>query len=361
MVTGVVCEFNPFHNGHAHLINEIKKNNDTKVVAFMSGNFVQRGDAAIFDKYSRAKTAVQNGADLVIEIPTVFAVQSAEGFAKASTDLMKASNVVDSIAFGAECADSEKLKEVADFLKNGQTQKMIAEEMKKGISYAKAVQNIAKTDILATPNNVLAIEYLKNCDFSATAVKRIGKGHDTDDIFYSASAIREELRKNNEEKLNFAMLKNCENAILYKLRTMSKSDFLLIPDVTEGLENKIVKSVAENTNLDDIIMSVKSKRYTHARIRRIILRAFLGITKDDIQNVPYLKILAFNENGRNILTDIKEKSSLPIITKHKEAKELSGYAKYLYEKECMFTDIYSLMFNEAKKCCEEQRNSVIKI
>lgn len=361
MITGVVCEFNPFHDGHAHLIEEIKKNNDTRIVAFMSGNFVQRGDAAIFDKYSRAKTAVENGADLVIEIPTVFAVQSAEGFAKASTDLMKKSNVIDSIAFGAECSDTEKLKDIAEFLKKEETQKLISEEMKNGVSYAKAIQNIAKTDILTTPNNVLAIEYLKNCNLPALAVKRIGKGHDSDDIFYSASAIREELKKNNKDNLNFATLKNCENAILYKLRTMSKSDFSLIPDVNEGLENKIVKAVAENTNIDDIIMAIKSKRYTHARIRRIILRAFLGISKDDIQSVPYLKILAFNENGRKILTKIKKQSSLPIITKHKDTKDLNGYAKYIYEKECMFTDIYSLMFNEPKNCSTEQKNSVLKL
>lgn len=347
---GIICEFNPMHKGHKHLINSVKGENDA-IICAMSGNFVQRGEFAIQNKYDRARVALENGADLVIEIPTLCSTQSAQGYAKAGVEILESCGVCDAIAFGAECDDTEELKRISKEIID--RDKEIKAELEKGISYPVARQNVINSPILDSPNNILAIEYLTYTKLDARAIKRIGKGHDTDDEEYSASAIRQRMNADD-----ICSMKNCEKAILYKLRTMSADDFRQIEDVSEGLENRIVDAISKASTLDEVYDGIKSKRYTHSRIRRIILRAFLGITKDMPKMPQYLHILGFNDKGRELLAEMKKTSKLPIITKYGNAE---GEIKELYDLECRFTDIYNLGYKKAQKCGTEQTSKVIMI
>ncbi len=350
MNTGIICEFNPFHSGHKYLIDSVK--NDGAVICVMSGNFVQRGEFAIWDKFKRCNTALENGADIVIELPCAYSLMSAEGFTKAGVTLIEKTGIIDEIAFGAECDDIGKLKEIAD--KIDKSHELIKEEMKSGISYPAARKNVIGDDLLDTPNNILAIEYLRHTYLPAKAVKRIGKGHDTDDELFSASAIRETLNKDN-----ICSMKNCEKAILARLRTMSAEDFAQIEDVNEGLENRIYDAVRQSTGIDEIYERIKTKRYTLSRIRRIILKAYLGITKEYSFDVPYIRILGFNSKGKELLPNLKKNAKLPIISKYSDIQKLNDNGKKLFELECRCTDLYNLGYKNPLPCGTEQRSKII--
>ncbi|MCM1115783.1 MAG: nucleotidyltransferase family protein [Clostridium sp.] len=351
MITGIICEFNPFHSGHKYLIDTIKKDSDG-VVCVMSGNIVQRGEFAVFDKFTRARTAIQNGADLVIELPCSCSSLSAEGFAKAGVKLLEDTNAVDEIAFGAECDCIDELKALAYDIENSQD--LIVKEMKKGISYPVARKNVIKSELLDGPNNILALEYIKASALPCRAIKRIGKGHDTDDKEYSASAIRQTLSPDA-----ICSMKNCETAVLAKLRTMQAEDFLNIDDVNEGLENRIADAVRISTSLEELYSNIKTKRYTHSRIRRIILRSYLGITANYKKTAPYIRILGFNEKGRDILAEIKKNANLPIISRYNDIANLDDYGKSLFALECKCTDLFNLGYKNPLPCGTEQRSKII--
>ena len=353
MNIGIICEFNPFHGGHKYLIDSVKKEGDA-VICAMSGNYVQRGEPAVFDKFSRAQEAVKNGADLVIEIPTVCSTLSAQGFAEAGVKLLEATGICNALAFGAECDDEDELKRLANEIKEKDGE--IKAELAKGCSYPVARKNVIKSPVLDEPNNILALEYLRCSTLEPIVVKRIGKGHDSDDELYSASEIRKTLR--DEET---ARAENCERAILYKLRTMTADDFLKIEDVSEGLENRIVEAVKTAKSLEELYSLIKTKRYTHSRIRRIILRAYLGIDSSVQKEPQYLRILAFSERGRDLLSEIKKTAKLPLITKFSDAKAACGEVLAQFENECRYTDIYNLFFKEPKPCDAEKTNRIAVI
>lgn len=351
MNIGIICEFNPLHNGHKHLINSVKNENDN-IICVMSGNFVQRGELAIDDKYSRTKTALENGADLVIELPTICSTLSAQGFAKAGVELLEATGVCDKIAFGAECDDVDKLKAISEEIK--EKDNLIKKELSKGVSYPKARKNIISSDILDSPNNILAIEYLTYTHLPAIAIKRIGKGHDSDDIEYSASEIRKNMDLNK-----IASIKNCESAVLYKLRNMTAEDFKKTDDVSEGLENRIVQAVSNSSTVEELYAKIKTKRYTHSRIRRIILRSYLSITKDMTKSPQYIHILGFNQKGKELLSQMKKSAVLPVITKFSDIYKYNTLIQELYKQECKFTDIYNLGFKTPKPCGTEQESKIV--
>lgn len=351
MTTGIICEFNPFHSGHKYLMDTVRAESDG-IVCVMSGNIVQRGEFAVYDKFKRTKDALQGGADLVIELPCVYSAMSAGGFAKYAVEILEKSGVIDQIAFGAECDDKRKLKEVADKIKNNE--KKIAEEMKNGLSYPAARKKIIDDEVLDYPNNILAIEYINCTNLPFTAVKRIGKGHDSDDEKYSASAIRQNL-----DRKKICSIYNCETAILSKLRTMDANDFLKIEDVNEGLENRIINAVRTSSSLYEIYSKIKTKRYTHSRIRRIILKSYLGITKEYTFNVPYIRILGFNHKGKEILSEMKKKAKLPIISRYSDINSLDDDAKKLFALECRCTNLYNLGYKIPLPCGTEQRGKVV--
>lgn len=351
MVTGIICEFNPFHSGHKYLIDTVRENTDS-VVCVMSGNFVQRGEFAVYDKFTRAKSALAGGADLVIELPCVYSLMSANGFAKYAVSILESTGIVDEIAFGAECDDIEQLKLTADKIKKSEAEIKI--KMKEGLSYPRARKEIIKSNILDKPNNILAVEYINSAAIPCRAVKRIGKGHDTDDKTYSASEIRKNLSLDE-----ISSMSNCEIAILAKLRTMTAADFVQIEDVTEGLENRIIDAVRVSASLDEIYTKIKTKRYTHSRIRRIILRAYLGITKQYTFDVPYIRILGFNDRGRELLSEMKKEAVLPVISRYADIDKLTKNARALFELECQCTDLYNLGYKKALPCGTEQRSKVV--
>lgn len=352
MNTGIICEFNPFHAGHKYLIDKVKSRSGNNVVCIMSGNYVQRGDFAVYDKFIRAKDALNGGANLVIELPPEQALLSAEGFARSAVRLAESLGILDELAFGAENDSIDELKRTAEMLNRAETQEKIKAEMKSGLSYPAARQKALGSEILETPNNILACEYIKETKLNCFAVKRIGKGHDSDDEEYSATQIRKTL--STEDTANII---NCEKAFLYRLRTMSKEDFARIADVSEGLENRLYEAAGRATSFEDFIFLAKSKRYTLSRIRRIAIRAYLGI-EGKSYDVPVIRVLGFNENGRKMLSEIKKKSSKSIITKLSDCDESN--IDY-FKKQCEYTDLYNLALKNPLPRAAEQRSQIVVI
>jgi len=368
----IVCEYNPFHNGHKFQIEAHKKLlNAGGVIAIMSGNFVQRGAPAICDKWHRTKMALLSGADLVLELPTVFATQSAERFAKGAVGLADGLGVVDYLSFGCECNDVELLNKAVYTIEKKETKEKIAELLKEGINYPSA-RMIACGDefseVLSKPNNILAIEYLKalaelKSDIRPVPLLRMGCEHDEDKPhgeFASASYIRKCIAA-GEDFSNFIPdrcvrileeadilidTEKLDAVITYLLRTKSPDEISSIADMTEGIQYRFKKAGSRFTTTEEIAEFVKTKRYTKTRIDRLIINLLLSIKKEDITKKPeYIRVLGFNERGKRILSKIKKKSLLPIITKTADAA-LSEEGMKMLEKDIYATDIYSMLCME---------------
>lgn len=395
-ISSVICEYNPFHNGHKLMLEDMRKNGATHIVACMSGNFTQRGDFAVFSKWQRTKTALLNGADLVVELPVSFSCANAERFALGGVYILNALGCADEICFGSECGDIELLKKAC----NAVTDSGISDSIKKysscGITFAaareKAVCDIYGkeiSDILSQPNNILALEYLKalkktESTIIPTTVARAGANHDsteTSDNIASASFIRQLIYERNSEYLKYIpentfdtvntalsslpecqRLKKLENAVLYRLRTMDKDDFAGLPDISEGLENRLMSAVKNSLSYDEIMQETKCKRYTLARIRRCILNAFLGITKQNSPELPpYIRVLGFNEKGREILRIMRKSAALPIIMRYADVISLSGECQKTFAFESRCDDIYSLSEKNILKCGKNYTENIIRI
>ena len=307
-------------------MKNIKENFADEIVCIMSGSFVQRGDIAITDKYSRAKAALENGADIVVELPTVYAVSSAQTFAENGVRIAAAMNC-DTLCFGAENTISD-LTEIAGLLEKGLVNDKIRSAMKSGQYYPKAL-SLAVGEryekMIQQPNNILAVEYIRACKRHGVmpfAIKRKGASHDGGDIYgdiASASKIRELIEGGQAYKLLTPMeidrpcnIRSIESAVVYRLKTISPDELRMIADVSEGLEFRICEAAKQYNSLSEICGAIKTKRYTMAKIRRIIISAFLDITAQ-IQDtpVPYLRILAVRSGLEGILRGAK----LPLIVK----------------------------------------------
>ena len=392
---GIVAEFNPFHNGHKYLIDTIKSNNENTVTVVMSESFVQRGECACVSPYARTKMALQCGADLVLSLPVPYATASAERFALGGLSVLGGLGCVDSLSFGAECGNAEMLKKCADVLVSDELSDVLEKYLNEGVSFPvarqKAVEEISGKDmaeILSSPNNILGVEYIKainklGLNMDVNPITRKGVEHDSkvaNDNICSASALREMLGKEKsfgdflpEEALNIlneeiknqkapASFNKLETAILYKLRSMSAEDFRELPDVSEGLEYRLFDAVKTSAYLDEILEKVKTKRYTHSRIRRIILCAILGIKKEDVlAPVPFVRVLGFNENGAKILKKAKETATLPIITKSSEINALGEDAQRVFELECFSRDVFSLTLPIRDEFGKEMTDKLIVI
>ena len=362
-VSAVICEYNPFHNGHKYQLEYMKGKSDA-VVCIMSGDFVQRGEAAIFDKFERTRAALMNGADLVIMLPVCFSLNTAERFAFGGVSLADSLGVVDTLCFGSECGDIEVLKNAAKQLLY--EPKEVSEKIRtltgEGMSYPKAREKafsgIIDEDILCEPNNILATEYIKalisiNSKINPETIVRYKTGyHDKNPVgkFASASAIREMISNNDDYKLyvpdnTFGLYENIydtkllSNILVYLIRTKSAQQISKINDVTEGLENRIKSAVFEKNDFFEIAEFIKTKRYTLTKIKRILLSLILGIEKNDAKNPPeYIRVLGMNKKGADLLSRIKKKSDLPIITKTADFK---GFNKS-FETDILAADIYSL-------------------
>ncbi len=373
---GIVAEFNPFHNGHKYLIDTIKNDGENTVTVVMSESFVQRGECACVSPYARTKMALECGADLVLSLPVPYATASAERFALGGLSVLGGLGCVDALAFGSESDNADMLKKCADVLVSEELSQALQKHLSEGVSFPvarqRAVEEISGKEIaetLSSPNNILGVEYIKainklGLNMEINPVTRMGVEHDSEEAkgdFCSASAIREMLDKNEsfkaflpeesrkllEEEIKNqkapADYKKLESAILYKLRSMSAEDFIKLPDVSEGLEYRLCDAVKTALSLDEILEKAKTKRYTHSRIRRIIVCAFLGISKEEASApVPFIRVLGFNEKGAGILKKAKETATLPIVTKSSEINALGEDAKRAFELECFARDMLSL-------------------
>lgn len=385
-VLGIVAEYNPFHNGHLYHLTESKRQVHADYsVCVMSGNFTQRGDTAIVDKWSRTEMALKNGIDLVIELPLVYSISSAENFAYGSMNILDKLGIVDYVSFGSEVGDLETLYSIAEILCNEPKEyvSLLNHELSKGVSYPKArekallmyLNDIRKyANVLSNPNNILGIEYLKaliqlKSHLKPITIQRKNVDYNSKSInngFASSTAIRKII--NNPSSLSkvvpeetFSIICNkvkhgqivnglatFEKEILYKLRTMSIEDIANLPDVSEGLEHAIKNAANSCNNIMDLISLVKSKRYTQTRIQRILLYALLDITKQDIGNskkgVPYIRVLGMTENGKQLLSEIVSSKKLNVITSPKKFMDHSNnkIAKSLFSKDILATNIYTL-------------------
>ncbi len=375
-ITGIICEYNPFHLGHEYQLSAARDASGADaVVCVMGGNFVQRGEPAVINKHARAEMAVRCGADLVIELPLPWAIASAERFGRGGVALLMAIGA-DAIAFGAEDPDVEALSRVAKVLLTGDALELTSKHLSAGLSYAaareRAVRELLGDDaaLLRRPNNILAVEYLKSAirlgaHIVPVAVPRFGPGHDggEEDGFASASRVRELLYDGGDvsrfvpapalevllEELDAGRgpvrPDALEQAQLYKLRSMSCEELMSLPDCTEGLERRLMRAIRSEATLDGVLAAVKTKRYALSRLRRTLLAALLGVeARHQLGAPPYIRVLAIGRHGREALRQIKADSRLPIITKPASARLLPPDALEIFSLEAAAGDIYSLSY-----------------
>ena len=390
-VLGIVCEYNPFHNGHLYHLEELKKITGSNYsIAIMSGNFTQRGSTAIIDKWSRAETALKAGIDLVIELPTLYAISSAENFADGAIHILDSLKIVDYVGFGAETSDIDVLDNIADVLYNEPRayKNLLSHELNKGISFPKArenalliyLNNIRKyVNVVSAPNNILGIEYIKALKKYKSVIKpvsiaRFEAGHN--DLSYHSNIASGTTIRNIIKNGNFDILRRLvpestysilidnikqthivpdlsvfEKQIFYNLRKMSIDAIRELPDVTEGLEFSIKKAANSCNSIYEFLNIIKSKRYTSTRLQRILLYSLLGITKKDMELskkvTPYIKVLGFNNKGKFMISEIaKANPKLEIITSVKRFLDSSNNKnlKLMLNKDIFATDVYTLGF-----------------
>ena len=407
-VLGIIAEYNPFHNGHLyHIMKSKQKAQADFCIAVIGGNFTQRGEPSLLDKWSKAESALLNGVDLVLELPTLYATSSAENFADGAIKLLNSLKIVDTLSFGAENAHIDILDDFAEVLykEPKQFKTLLSAELKKGVSYPKAretalmmyLNDIKKyLNVLSSPNNILGIEYLKALKKSKSriepiAIKRINSIHNDTKLsgnIASASAIRKLLQEDEIYKIenfmpisSYSILKKninqghilnslstYEREIIYSIRLMSVDELGEFQDVSEGLENLIKKAADSCNNISDLIKIVSSKRYTSTRIQRILLYILLDITKKDIQFskkiIPYARILGFNENGKKLISKIVEANpKIDFVSSvNRFVTECpDNNLQRLLAKDILATNIYTLGYTDDSQSNLDYTKKIISI
>ena len=379
-IIGIVSEYNPFHKGHQYQIEKSRQDlNASGVVAIMSGNFVQRGYPAIYNKWVRAEMAVRSGVNLVIELPTYFATSSAEPFARGAVELLHHSGVVTHLSFGSEVDDLNALKEISTLLNNPTDTftEALSTSLTEGSSFpaarskalAKALPELVTRLDLNQSNIILAVEYLKalqqlNSTIEPYLVKRQGSSYHDDRLdspFVSATAVRKLIHEMPERlftgdwipqsvmevlkrtPFRASKIEDFEKLILYALRMSNAQELSSFRDISEGLENKLLEASHTSSTYEMLVQNVKSKRYTQTRINRVLLNTLLGIKPIEInlEKEGYFRVLAFDVVGQKILREMKKKSSLPVITNINKHKDFLAESPLL-QLDVKATEIYQL-------------------
>lgn len=378
---GIVAEYNPFHRGHAWHIAETRRRlgGDAPVVCVMSGHWVQRGECALADKWLRAALALDRGADLVVELPTPWAMASAESFARGAVSLLAATGVVDVLSFGSETGELAPLEEAAAALDAPDYPERLRAALGRGLSFPAARQEAAGAACLSAPNNNLGVEYLRALKALGSTIRpltvpRQGAGHDGPAAggFASASELRRLLRAGRGEEAapyltapwsgELADMQHIERAVLARLRTMGEGDWAALPDGggAEGLPSRLAKAAREAVSLEDFYTRAKTRRYPHARLRRLALAAFLDLRAAERPAAPpYVRVLGLGGRGRALLRKMKDTCPLPVIVKPAQARELDGPARTLFESEARYTDLYGLCFPAPRPCGAEWIHSPV--
>ena len=384
-VAGIIAEFDPFHLGHQKLIDEAKRalGADTPVVVAMSASFTQRGGAAVCSPAARAEMALRGGASLVLELPVHFSTASAEKFAQGGVQTLAATGVVDTLCFGSETGDLTRLRWLALAIDTPYFKMCLKDFLGQGLPFAtarqKALEQVMGPDVTVPEgaNDLLATEYLRFLPdgMDALAVKRTDDGHGG---AQSATRVRELLRAGEWEaacallpEYSGEILRRehkwgrcpgsldwAERAVLYKLRTMQRQDFGAIADCTEGLDQRFVAAAGTSSTLAQLYAGVKTKRFAHARIRRIALRAFLGITQLPDQ-VPYLRLLGADEKGLALLKQMKKTATLPVITKPAHGHNLPPKARQVYLAARNADDLWGLCVEKVRYTGECWQNTPV--
>lgn len=392
-ICGVIAEFNPFHNGHEHIINSVKSSPDSVAVAVMSGNFVQRGEPAIISKFARAKAAVLSGVDLVLELPLAYSISTAMYFANGGVDVLNSLGVVDCLCFGSETGEISPLLTTASQLNNPTFKTFLKDELSSGITFAAARQKAfekfspnSPSAVLENPNDTLALEYIlaaerfgMNVEFNT--IKRIGTEHDSSlktDRFCSASELRKspslldlkepympkasyEIFSEEITQKHYSSMYLLDRAMVAHLRTITPEKLRTAPDISEGLENRIINAANNFSTMSEILTAIKSKRYTHARLRRIILASYLGVTAEmQKTSVPYIRVLGMNENGAKVLSLASKHAKVPLIASLKEAEKISNTAAEFARLEVKAGDIFSLSLQRPVGGKTEYTNKLFK-
>ena len=392
-VLGIIAEYNPFHNGHLyHIKKSIEETGASSVICVMSGNFVQIGNTSIVDKWTKTKMALANGVDLVLELPTIYSVSSAENFAEGAIRLLDSLKIVDTISFGMEAKDIASLNNIANVLYTEPKEytTILEHELRKGVSFPKARENAVMmylndikqyANILTGSNNILAIEYLKAIKKLKSKLNPIGIRREkvlyNDEIiiddFASATAIRKMIATGQFSDIQKVMPKSSyalladelrkghyvldlskfQKEIIYNLRKMLVEEIAQLVDVSEGLENAIKNAANSSNNLVDFVNIVKSKRYTQTRIQRILIYALLGITNSKMlafkKAVPYARVLGFNKNGKQLISQIAKKNKkVQIVTSVKKYMDESKnkVLKEMLETDILATNVYTLGYEK---------------
>ncbi len=375
-VAGIIAEYNPLHSGHIHLMEEARRllGPDTAILCVMSGDYVQRGDFALVKKRARAAAAVEDGADLVLELPLPWAVSSAEAFSMGAVQLLEDTGMATHLVFGSECGDAEALGRVAAALDSETFSERLRRELSVGDNFAAARQRVvagltSREDaaLLESPNNILGVEYCKGLqrlrsNIQPVTIPRMGAAHDAADGA-SSSAIRTLLRQGERETALSLMTpamraayereeaegrapvfyETCERAILARLRSMEPADFAALDQGHEGLYNRLYRAVRGGVTVEEVLMAAKTKRYPLARLRRMALWAYLGLEALP-ERVPYVRPLAANAIGRNLLASMRKKSAVPVLTKPAAVHRLPEDAIRLFTLESRAADLYALAY-----------------
>lgn len=378
MKTAVItAEYNPFHKGHRWQLEQVRAAGASHVAVVMSPDFTQRGTPAIFPKRLRAQAALQNGADLVLELPVCYALAGAQRFAFGAVQLAAAMGCVDLLAFGAEDADLVQLRQACTALQQEEVNQTIRQLLPSGITFAKARERAVAAVygeetalLLQKPNNILAIEYLcqleklPDAHIQPLALGRIGNTHDGEPVgeFASASFLRGlmlegrweqaqqylpqnvwQLYRQAQQDGQFADLQLGERAVLSALRRMEQKEMAQLADLSEGLENRLYRASREACSLEQLYAAVKSKRYPLARVRRLVMNAFLQLPAQmQMLPPPYLRVLGMNERGKQILSAMKRTASLPVSTSLMKLTRSTQAARQWAQVEAAACDQYSI-------------------
>jgi predicted nucleotidyltransferase len=377
---GIICEYHPLHRGHAFLMESLRRKGAEAIVCAMSGNFVQRGEVAMVNKFARAEMAVRCGADLVLELPTPWACAPAETFARGGVQLLAETGVVTHLAFGSECGDIAALRAAAEELLRPDFSCRVRAHMTDGSGYAAARQRAAAERLgdgaamLERPNDTLGVEYCKallreGSPMEAVTIRRRGAGHDSagEGTFVSSSRLRQLLRQGRAEEALARMPEEAarvlrrelesgrapaetaavERAILARLRQMEEEEFARFDSGREGLYHRLYQAVRRATSLEEIEDLAVTKRYPRARLRRMLLWAWLGLETVPARP-PYLRVLSANGVGRQLLRQMAD-AGAPVLTKPADVARLGPEAEALFAAESRRTDLYALACPDLKQ------------
>lgn len=407
-VLGIIAEYNPFHNGHLYHLEQSKKLTGADyTIAIIGGNFTQRGSTSLIDKWSKTKMALLNGVDLVIELPVLYAISSAENFAYGAIKILNSLNIVNYLSFGSETSNIDILNKFADVLYNEpkEYQNLLSHELKKGLSFPKARENALlmyindirnSVNILSSPNNILGIEYLKalkkyNSPIQPITVSRLESDYNSTSFsnnIASATAIRNLVNNKSFDIINNLLpassfeilmeeirnghmiigLSIFEKEIIYILRKMSIEEIRNLPDVSEGLEFAIKNAANSCNSIVEFLNIIKSKRYTSTRLQRILLYALLGITKKDMEiskkTLPYIRVLGFNNNGKNLVSEIVRRNpKIKIVTSVKKFLDSNSNKNLnrMLDIDIFATNVFTIGFEYDSLNNLDFTNGIVKI